>query len=316
MSLENKKIVCLGGGNAMPKVVLKELKACPVKISAVCATLDNGGSSGRLREEYDIVSPGDIRRSFIALSEVSPALEKILNYRFESGSLKGHNFTNLLIAALDLNTDSYEEVIEEMSRILKIKHKVLPATLDKADICAILENEQVIKGETNIDVIKHDGNLKIKEVFLDPKAKAYSGALEALVEADVIIIGPGDLYSSLSQVLLPEGISEAIQESGAKKIYICNLMTKFGETNDFSVLDFTKEIEKYLGGELDFVLYNNSIPDEERIESYKGKHPELMELVKINDDLPQKFIGNDLLLNEGKIEHDPKKVIKSLTSLI
>ncbi|MBA7648597.1 Gluconeogenesis factor [subsurface metagenome] len=187
-----KKIVCLGGGNAMPKAVLAGLKKYPVKLSVICAMLDSGGSAGRLRKDYKIVSPGDIRRSFIALANTSPAIEELFNYRFQVGELKGHNFANLLITALELSTDNYEEVMEEMKKFLKIKHQVLPVTLDKSNLYAVLENGKVISGETNIDVPKHNGKLKIKKVFLKPKTRAYPKALVAIQEADFIVIGPGD----------------------------------------------------------------------------------------------------------------------------
>jgi len=311
-----KKIVCLGGGNAMPKAVLQGLKKYPLKLSVVCAMLDSGGSAGRLRKDYNIVSPGDIRRAFVALANTSPVIEDLFNYRFQTGELKGHNFANLLITALEFSTGDYEKTIKTVSKLLNIKHQVLPVTLDKANLYAILENGKIIGGETNIDVPKHNGNLKIKRVYLKPKAKAYPKALEAIKEANLVVIGPGDLYSSIAQILLTEGISEAIKVSPAKKIYICNLMIKYGETNNFTVLDFTKEIEKYLGCQLDYVIYNNFIPQKARIAKYKKEHPELLDLVKFNKSLDkEKFIGTNLLFNRGPITHDPDKLAKIILSI-
>lgn len=311
-----KNIVCLGGGNAMPKVILAGLKKYPVKISAICAMLDSGGSAGRLRRDYKIVSPGDIRRALVALADTSPVIENLFNYRFQTGSLKDHNFANLLITALELSTHDYEKIIKEVRRILNVKHQVLPSTLDKANLYAVLENGKIISGEANIDRPKHNGNLKIRKVFLRPKVSVYPKTLEAINQADLIVIGPGDLYSSLAQILLTDGIPRAIQESRAKKVYLCNLMTKYGETNNFSVLDFTREIEKYLGGELDHAIYNNAFPQKEKIKKYKKEHPELLEPVKIDENLPKaKFIGKNLLLRTGFLEHDPQKVAKILISL-
>jgi len=316
MSKRYKKIVCLGGGNAMPKAVLTGLKKYPVKISAVCAMLDSGGSSGRLRRDYKIVSPGDIKRAFIALANTSPAVAELFNYRFQAGELKGHSFANLFITALELATNDYEKTIKEMSRILNVEHQVLPVTLERSNLYAILENGKIIFGETNIDIPKHNGKLKIKKVFLKPKAKAYPEAQEVIKKADLIVIGPGDLYSSLAQILLTKGIPEAIEKSKGKSVYICNLMTKYGETNNFTVLDFVKEIEKYLKGKVDYVIYNNFVPKKETIKKYKKKHPELLELVKINKNLAKtKFIGKNLLLRD-LIEHDPKKLAKTLISLV
>ena len=312
-----KKIVCLGGGNAMPKAVLQGLKKLPVKISVICAMLDSGGSAGRLRKDYNIISPGDIRRAFIALANTSPAIENLFNYRFKVGGLKGHNFANLFIAALELATNNYEKTIKEINKFLNIKHQVLPATLDNANLYAVLENGKIISGEANIDIPKHDGNLRIKRVFLKPKAKAYPKSSEAIDKADLIIIGPGDLYSSLAQIFLIQGIPEAIRKSKAKKVYICNLMTKYGETNNFSVPDFTNEIEKYLGGELNYVVYNSKKPSQERLQKYKKEHSELLSLVAFDKNLSQnkKFIGTDLLPSSGPIVHSSDKLVKILLKL-
>jgi uncharacterized cofD-like protein len=304
-------IVCLGGGNAMPKAVLKGLKKKEVKLSVVCAMLDSGGSAGRLRKDYNIVSPGDIRRAILALADTSPAIESLFNYRFEVGELRGHNFANLLITALELSTENYEKTIKEISRILNVRHLVLPSTLDKANLCAVLENGKIISGEANIDVPKHKGSLRIKRVFLKPRAKAYPGAIEAVRKADLIVIGPGDLYSSLAQILLTEGLAEAINKSSARKLYVCNLMTKYGETNNFSVSDFASEIEKYLQGPLDFVIFNNKKPSFLRLRNYRKKHPEFLDLVKFDKNLDkEKFIGANLLVNKGPIVHDPQKLTK------
>jgi len=275
--------------------------------------LDSGGSAGRLRKDYKIVSPGDIRRAFIALSNTSPVIEELFNRRFQTGKLKDHNFANLFITALELTTQNYEKTFQEFGKLLSINinHQVIPSTLDNANLYAVLENGRIISGETNIDIPKHNGNLKIKKVFLRPKAKAYPKALQAIKTADLITIGPGDLYSSLAQILLTQGISEAICKSKAKKVYICNLMTKYGETNGFSVLDFSQEVEKYLGGALDYVIYNNRRPSPKRLAAYKKKHPELLDLVKFDELLnKEKFIGVDILTASGSIIHDPNKLAK------
>jgi uncharacterized cofD-like protein len=322
MSKKMKKIVCLGGGSAMPKAVLTGLKRYPVKISVICAMLDSGGSAGRLRKDYKIVSPGDIRRAFIALANTSPAIENLFNYRFQTGALKGHNFANLFITALELTTKDYERTIKEVGKVLNIKNEVLPATLDKANLYAILENGKVISGEASIDAPKNKRRAKIKKVFLRPKAKAYPGALEAIKKADLIVIGPGDLYSSLAQILLTEGIPDAIKKSKAKKIYICNTMTKSGETNNFSVSDFTSEIEKYLDSELDYVIYNAKKPPKIRLQKYKKEHPELLNLVRFDKKLAPhrtcsgaRFIGANLLPSAGPIVHHSGKLVKILLKL-
>jgi uncharacterized cofD-like protein len=318
-SYKNKKIVCLGGGNAMPKVVLAGLKKYPVKISAICAMLDSGGSAGRLRKDYKIVSPGDIRRAFIALANTSPIIENLFNYRFQAGGLNGHNFANLLITALELSTKKdYAKICDEMCKILNIPHQVLPVTLDNSHLYATLENGKTISGETNIDIPKHNGKLKIKKVFLKPKAKAYSKTLEAIKKADLIVIGPGDLYSSLAQILLVEGVNRAIKKSKAKTVYVSNLMTKHGETNDFTVLHFVNELEKYLKSNLDYVIYNTQKPSFKRLALNKKKHSELLGLVKFDKEISgnKKFIGENLITSSGEIVHNKSKLAKIILSLI
>ncbi len=326
--MKKKHIVCLGGGNAMPRAVLVELKKYPVKISVICAMLDSGGSAGRLRKDYKITSPGDIRRAFIALSNTSPVIEELFDFRFKGGELKDHNFANLFITALELATNDYERTSRAIKKILNVQHEVLPVTLDNSNVFAVLENGKVIKGETNIDIPKHNGNLRIKRVFLKPRAKAYPKAIEAIKKADLIIIGPGDLYSSLAQILLTYGIPQAIRKSKAKKVYICNLMTKYGETNNFTVSDFTKEIEKFLGSKVDYMIYNIKKPSVKRLAAYKKKHPELLDLVRFDKKLaPYRpassekggagagFIGRDILTKSDEIIHNPKKLVKIILNL-
>lgn len=313
---KKKRFVCMGGGNAMPRSVLAELKKKPVSISAICAMLDSGGSAGRLRKDYKINSPGDIRRAFLALANTSPAVESLFNFRFEGGDLKGHNFANLFITALELSTNDYEKTIKEIKRLLNIEHEVLPSTLDRSELYAVLENGKTIKGETNIDIPKHSGKLKIKKVFLKPRAKAYPQALQAVKKADIIVIGPGDLYSSLAQILLTEGMADSLRNSKAKKIYICNLMNKYGETNDYSVEDFTDKIEKLIGGQVDRVIYNNKKILPQRVSRFRKKNPELLSpvIMKSKPD-GKKFIGADVVTASGDIIHDPKKLVKAILKI-
>ena len=314
--MNKPKIACLGGGNAMPRAVLEGLKNKEVDIAAICAMLDSGGSSGRLREDYGIVSPGDIRRAFIALANTSPIIEELFDYRFQAGELQGHNFANLFITALNLSTEDGEKTFETMNDLLNVSHQVLPVTLDSSHVCAVLEDGRIIEGETNIDIPKHDGTLKIKDVFLKPKARAYPKAINAIYGADKIVLGPGDLFSSLAQILLVEGMAEAIRNTDGQKIYVCNLMTKHGETNSFSVKDFTRKAEELLGGEFDKVVYNNNFPEEERVEKYKETHEELINLVNPGDNLEEgKFVGADVLADEGKIIHDSEKLTNVILDL-
>lgn len=309
--------MCLGGGYGMPKAVLGGLKSQDVDISVVCAMLDSGGSSGRLRSDYSIRAPGDLRRAIISLANTSPVMEKIFDYRFNVGELEGHNFANLLIMALELNSENYIEAVDELKKMLNVEHKILPVTLDRSNLRAELEDGTIIQGETNIDRPQHDDTLKIRDITLEPSAKAYEGALSAIREADLIIIGPGDLYSTIAQIMKVEGITEEICRSKAQKIYLVNLMTKKGETNNFSVKEFSNQIESWLGCKLDKVIYSLTQPTQERLSQYLSVHPELIEMVKVDNNLdPRKFLGADLIYDDGPIEHDTQKVSNIIKSLL
>ncbi len=307
-----KNIVCLGGGNAMPKTVLAGLKNYPVNLAVISATLDTGGSTGALRNLGGGVSFGDIRRAVLALSEADPETKKYFAYR----DWDGHVVANVFCAAMTAATGSPEVAIDQFRKRLSVppRHQTLPVTLDDANICAVLENGQVVKGETNIDVPKHNGKLKIKNVYLEPKAKAYPKALAAIKKADLIIIGPGDLYSSLAQVLLVEGIAAALKKSKAKKVYVCNLLQKYGETNNFTVADFAAEIEKFISQPLDYIIYNNKKPDTARLVSYKKEHPELLGIVE-NKTTDARFVGADLLTSFGSVVHDADKLVKTILNI-
>lgn len=301
----------------MPKAVLAGLKKREVDISVVCAMLDTGGSTGRLRREYDIRAPGDLRRALIALANTSPVMEKLFDYRFQVGELAGHNFANLLIMALELNCKNYEDAVYELKQFLNVQHEVFPVTLDKSEVCACLENGRVVKGEGRIDRPEHDPNLRIEKIFLEPPAQAYHPALKAIKVADLIVVGPGDLYSTLAQILLVGGVAKTIRDSKAKTAYIVNLMTKKGETNDFSVQDFSSQIEQWLGSKLEFVVYNGRLPSSSRVKKYKKSHPELINVVQPKDSLPGgEFMARDLIWEEGPIEHDPDKVADIILSLL
>ncbi len=312
-----KDIVVIGGGTGS-FTTLRGLKDYDVNLTAIISMMDDGGSTGRLRDEFGILPPGDIRRCIVALSNSTEIMKDLFQYRFENGGLKGHSFGNLFITALKEITKSDEKAIKEACKILSIKGKVLPVTLDNCRLCAELENCQIIRGESNLDVPKHDGNLKINNVFLEPTAYAFREATEAIRQADLIVLGPGDLYGSIIVNLLVKGISEAIKKSKAKKIYVCNVMTKFGETNSFYVSDFVKEIEKYLGENiLDYVLINHKVMDHSLLTKYESekKFP-----VKFNEELLKKFenikfIKRDLIFEQELIRHDSKKLARAIMDI-
>lgn len=303
----------------MPKAVLEGLKNYPVKISVISAMLDSGGSAGREREYFRTrVSFGDYRRAVLALSAVRPEKKEMLSSRYREGPLTGHVPVNVYCSSFVTAANDMEKALAELEEEIKEdfeiapEHEILPATLDDSALCAELDNGEIIKGEGAIDVPRHDSRIGIKRIFLEPEARVYPKAVSALKKANLIVIGPGDLFSSLAQILLVRGLPEAIKQSPAPKVYLCNLMTKKGETNHFSVLNFTGEIERLLGGSLDYVVYNKFPPAPEKVKEYKEKHPELLEVVKIDPDLPRpKFLGADLA-KRNTVEHDPKKVSEIL----
>ena len=257
------KIVVIGGGTGT-YTVLTGFRDFPVDLTAIVSMFDSGGSSGRLRDEFGILPPGDVRQALLALSKLPVdklILRQLLDYRFSNGiGLKGHSFGNLLLTALTEITGRSDLAIEQAAKILDVQGQVLPVSLDNCHLCARLEDGTIIKGETNIDIRRVRPQLKILDVFLDPPARIFSGAKKAILEADLIILGPGDLYTSTIPNLLVEGVCQAISRSQAKVFYVCNLMTKHGETDGFLVSDFIREIQRYLGSaakKLKKVLVNN-----------------------------------------------------------
>ena len=314
----DKKVVVIGGGTGIFSV-LTGLKKYPLRLAAIVTMADDGGSTGILREEFGILPPGDIRRALIALSQTEQSLlAKLLSYRFPKGALKGHSFGNLFLTALADIEGSFEGAIKQAEKILAVKGEVIPVTLDKVRLQAELEDGLLVLGETNIDIPKHDGQLKIKKISLIPNCSANPTALKAIHQAEMIVIGPGDLYTSILPNLIVPGITPAIRKSSALKVYICNIMTKFGETNNFQGQDFVREIERYLGENvLDVVLFNNRRPSKQRIAKYEQEKAQFVQYNPAK--LAQKkfrIIEGDFLKTRGFIRHDPDKVARCLFSLL
>ena len=313
----DKKIVVIGGGTGV-FTVLTGLKKHFQNLTAVVTMAYDGGSAGILREEFGILPPGDIRRALIALSNTdNKTLAQLFGYRFAKGSgLSGHSFGNLMITALERITGSFESAIAEASRILSIRGKVLPVTLKKVSLAAELEDGAIIKGEANIDTPKHDGRLRIKKVWLTPPATINPAAREAIMSADAVILGPGDLYTSLAPNLLVKGMRAALKKSRAKKIYFVNLMTKFGETSGFRASDFVRVLEKYLGKEvLDYVVVNKTKPTAMRFRPYAEEKAEFVEADLQTLKKPM-LIEASLIRKYGFLRHDPDKVAEIVKTLI
>jgi len=316
-----KNVVVIGGGTGT-FAVLRGLKGYPVHLTAIVTMFDDGGSSGRLRDEFGLLPPGDIRRCLVALcpedKKKSLLLRNLFNYRFKNGGegLAGHSFGNLFLTALTDLTGSEVKAIKAAEGLLGIKGHVLPVSTNNCILCAELEDKSIIRGQTNIDIPKHDPEKEIKRVFLDPPAKIYPEVETAIAEADLIILGPGDLYTSVVPNLLVKGMPEALKKAKGKKVYVCNVMTKYGETNNFKASDFVKTIRNYLENGLDIVVCNDKLGSKVLLERYMQEKSFPVEVDKdeINK-LGVKLVGADLIIEPDLIRHDPGKLGKLLMSL-
>lgn len=321
----NKRIVCLGGGTGT-SVVLSGLKKYPVDLSAIVSMADDGGANRVIRDEFGLLPTSDIRQCLVALAENDSASEQSLrmlfNYRFHKGQgFEGMTFGNLFMVALTDIFGSQTEAIKKTSEILKIKGKILPITLTDSKLVAVYEDGKKVVSEHLIDEPKHDGSLKISELSLEPPSEAYPEAVKAIMDADVVIIGPGDLYTSLISGLVVKGIGEALMKTHAKVVYVLNLMTKYGQTSELSAKNHIEVLEKYLGKNcIDYVLVNSGQISKEALEKYE-QAKEFMVTDDLKDDY-FKVIRSDFLSNKevkaipgdslkrSFIRHDSDKLAK------
>jgi uncharacterized cofD-like protein len=306
-----KKIVTIGGGTGQ-FALLSALRDFDVDLTAVVAMADSGGSTGRLRDEYGVLPPGDALKCLIALSPYRDA-RQILQNRFTiDDKLKGHNAGNLLLVFLAqyLGHD-FGGAIDALGEILQIKGRVLPSTLDKATLAAELENGEYLYGETVIDNIRHEARSPIKRVFLVPHAGAatiHREAREAIDAADFIIIGPGDLYTSLLPNLLVAGMNDALIKSRAPLVYLVNIMTKCGESDGFAAADFVGKIEQYLPRPLDLIVENEKYPSASVLEKYRAEKANAVAPWKSNLNHSGKILTADLLADGEFARHDIEKL--------
>lgn len=308
-------VVVIGGGTGV-FTALTGLRDYPYNLSAIVNMADDGGSTGVLREEFGTLPAGDIRRALIALSDSNKkVLSELFNYRFEeSSSLHGHSMGNLLLTALEKITGDFGSAVDEAVEILNVKGQVIPVTLTPTKLCANLTNGEVVEGETNIDIPKHDGTIQIKDVFLQPKVTANPKAIEAIRNADVIVLGPGDVFTSILPNLMVEGIVDAIKNTSAKLIYNVNIMTKFGETNGFKASHFVSKMEEQIGHDrINFVTVNTEKPEGEIVERYKE---EKVEFVENDMDGDPRLVTGDFLRDGMFLRHDSGKLASALSSII
>jgi len=300
-----KKITVMGGGTGT-FVALSGLKQHDVDLGVIVNMMDSGGSTGRLRVQLGVLPPGDIRQCFVALSEAPDLWRRLFLYRFEQGDFAGHNFGNIFLSALEKVSKNYDEVLNTASFVLKTKGKVLPVTHQKTHLCVEYENGTVVKGEGDIDSNLHK-QTKIKKAFLEPSVSAYPQAITQILESDLLVIGPGDLYTSIIPLFLVEGVQEALQATKAKIVYVVNLMTKSGQTNDYSASDHVGDIEQYVKRKVDVIIMHKGSLNKEIVHWYEAHHEH-----EVEDDL-----GSDMrvvranIADNTPIEHNKADTISS-----
>ena len=322
----NKPNVVVIGGGTGTFVVLSGLKKYPVNLHAIVTMMDSGGSTGRLRDQLGVLPPGDLRQALVALSESSQIWRDLFTYRFDNGDLSGHNFGNLFLTALSKITGSVTSAVSLAESILNARGRVIPVTLDDVKLCAKLKNHTILEGEALIDVAE-PGRSPIKYAFLKPEASPNLTAIKVIEQAVFIIVGPGDIYTSIIPNLLVNDIGSAVVGSRAAKVYITNLMTKLGQTEKFTALDHVNTLEKYLKkGVFDYVLINSVKPPKELITWYKKSSD--TDFVKDDLKKTKKILRADLLSNtryeqslsdrikRSLIRHDSEKLGKVLFNII
>ena len=301
------KIVVVGGGTGL-STMLRGLKKYTNNITAIVTVGDDGGGSGKIREDFGMLPPGDIRNCILALADTEPIMEKLLQYRFKEGSLEGQSFGNLFLAAMAGISDNFEEAVQRMSSVLAVTGKVLPVTLDDMKLVAILENGDKIDGESRIPDEAIARKSKIKKLMINPKnAKPLVDALKAIEEADAIIMGPGSLYTSIIPNMLVTDIADTICDSDAIKIYISNIMTQPGETDDFAASDHLRTLINYGGKKcVQYVIANNGIIPEDIESRYLKEGSKLVELDRDKiKSLGVEIVEDNLVkITKGYVKHD------------
>lgn len=313
----NKKIVVLGGGNGM-STLLRGLKQFPVDLTAIVSVCDDGRSTGVLRKEFNTPAVGDIRRVLISLSETEPLFEKMFNYRFKTDSyLNGHAVGNFLLQSMADITGSMSDGIEALGKVLNLKGKVLPLT-ENGDLTLVAQmtDGTIVEGEHNIT----EANKVIEKVYYKDNPKITPEAIEAIKEADLIILSMGSLYTSIIPNLICQEMKDALKESNSKIMYVCNIVTQPGETDNFSVSDHIKVLNEYLGERnVDVVVVNDGYIDVDIAEKYQTleqKDPVVFDRKKVEDMGVEIISGNFVKIEEDTLRHDIMKVSLNIFSYL
>lgn len=316
-------ILTIGGGSGQFALLsgLRDVEG--ISITAVVSMMDSGGSTGRLRDELGILPPGDILKCVVALSPYQDLARTILQKRFlKDRRLRGHNAGNMLLTMLSRYTGSFPSGVTALCEILDAKGTILPVTTDQATLVAELTDGRRIYGEEAIDIPRGDQREKIRDVFLVPHHSdaihVYPPVLEVIAAADYILLGPGDLFTSIIPNLIVPDVADALRNASAQLVYIMNIMTKFGETHNFSAVDFAEKLEAYIGRQVDSVIYNSAPPADNICRMYKEQKSECVRLDP-NDAfwIHRRLYADDLLETDGTVlRHDSKKLAALLKKIL
>ncbi|MDR1135374.1 MAG: YvcK family protein [Clostridiales Family XIII bacterium] len=316
---DEARIAVIGGGTGL-SVLLRGIKKYKNDISAIVTVADDGGNSGTLREDLGMLPPGDVRSCILALADEENAMQEILRYRFKEGRLAGQNIGNMMIAALNDVYGSFEEAVSRLSDILKIQGRVIPVTESELRLCAELANGNIVVGESQLAKAAIGEGYPIKRVFMIPDDSVISGqAREAVERADLILIGPGSLYTSIIPNFLSRGLTEALAASAGRKAYICNVMTQPGETDGFGVREHVRALENYIGsGILEYVIANNRILNDDTLSPYvKDGAIQVIPRTEDRKYLSSKGItlldGDFIETKKGYIRHDSARIAEALS---
>lgn len=310
----NKKVVVLGGGTGL-STLLKGLKMFPVDITAIVSVSDDGRSTGRLRDEFNIPAVGDVRQVLVALSETEPLVEKLLNYRFNTTSdLNGHTVGNLLLTAASNITGNMSDGVEALSKVLNLRGKVVPLTEDNVTLMGRMEDDSIIEGEHNIT----ESDKKIKEVFYKDTPEINSLALKAIREANLIILSMGSVFTSIVPNLICKSVIDEIDKSNANIIYVCNMMTQPGETDGFKVSDHISLLNSYLGTKkIHTVLVNNKNIPKKLLDKYANEEQKDQVIVDFENLTDTKVIASNFFqLQNNMIRHDSLKLSMAIFSYL
>ncbi len=312
------RVVAIGGGTGL-STLLRGLKEHTSNLTAIATVADDGGSSGRLREDMGVPAPGDIRNCLVALADSEPLMTELFQYRFngQAGALTGHSFGNLLIAALTEITGDFEQAVRETSRVLAIRGRVLPPTLDNVTLCAKMKDGQVVRGESSITAAGGE----IEYVYLDPPdPRGLDEVARAIAEADLIVIGPGSTFTSVIPNFLVPSVNRAVAESEAVRVFVCNIMTQPGETTGFSAADHVRAIERHAGEiPFDYVLLNSAPVDASVLRRYRSTgaqmvEPDYTEVARLGVIPVRAELAT--LSPDGWVRHDAAEVSRRLMELL